>query len=34
MMDGIQVQWLLDRSVLDMADEMRRHVRSLARIEV
>lgn len=23
MMDGLQVQWLLDRSVLDMADELR-----------
>lgn len=29
MMDGLQVQWLLDRDALDMSVELRRHVQSL-----
>jgi len=33
-MDGFQVQWLLDRSSLDMADELRRHIALLTDVEV
>ncbi len=33
MMDGLQVQWLLDRSVLDMADELRALFMTFADIE-
>lgn len=34
MMDGLQVQWLLDRSVLDMAEELRDHLRSVTLVEL
>ena len=33
-MDGLQVQWLLDRASLDMATELRRHIVSLADVEL
>lgn len=33
MMDGLQVQWLLDRSVLDMAEELRALFRTFADID-
>jgi AcrR family transcriptional regulator len=33
-MDGLQVQWLLDRSQLDMAEELRLHLRSLTTVEL
>lgn len=33
MMDGLQVQWLLDRSVLDMAEELRDFISLYADIE-
>jgi AcrR family transcriptional regulator len=33
-MDGLQVQWLLDRTSLDMADELRRHIALLTDVEV
>jgi hypothetical protein len=29
LMDGMQVQWLLDRGSIDMVEETRRYVRSL-----
>lgn len=34
MMDGLQVQWLLDRDVLDMAEEMRHFLRSIVSYEL
>jgi len=34
MMDGLQVQWLLDRSTLDMAEDLRAHLRRLTTIEI
>ena len=34
MMDGLQIQWLLDRTVLDMAEELRRFLRGLTTIDV
>jgi AcrR family transcriptional regulator len=34
MMDGLQVQWLLDRSLLDMGDELRAFLRSLTTVEI
>lgn len=33
MMDGLQVQWLLDRSVVDMAEELRALINSFADID-
>ena len=33
-MDGLQVQWLLDRSVLDMAEELRTFLRRLVAIDL
>jgi AcrR family transcriptional regulator len=33
-MDGLQIQWLLDRSLLDMADELRRHLLTLTTIDL
>jgi AcrR family transcriptional regulator len=33
-MDGLQVQWLLDRSLLDMAEELRVHLRSLTLVDL
>ncbi|WP_423261941.1 TetR family transcriptional regulator C-terminal domain-containing protein [Herbiconiux sp. 11R-BC] len=33
-MDGLQVQWLLDRSLLDMAEELRTFLRQLVVIEL
>ena len=32
--DGIQVQWLLDRTSVDMAEEMRRFLRPLVTVEI
>jgi AcrR family transcriptional regulator len=32
-MDGLQVQWLLDRDAIDMREEVRLHVQSLASVE-
>jgi hypothetical protein len=32
-MDGLQVQWLLDRSSLDMADELTAHLRGLTDVD-
>lgn len=34
MMDGLQVQWLLDRSVVDMAEDLRTHLRSLTTMTI
>jgi AcrR family transcriptional regulator len=33
MMDGLQVQWLLDREVIDMADELQRFFRAFADVD-
>ncbi len=33
MMDGLQVQWLLDRSVVDMADELRAFISTFADVD-
>lgn len=33
LMDGLQVQWLFDRDLLDMAEELRRHLDRLAHVE-
>lgn len=33
-MDGLQVQWLLDRSLMDMGDELREFFRTLTTIEI
>jgi AcrR family transcriptional regulator len=33
MMDGLQVQWLLDRNALDMREELRRHLQGLTCVE-
>lgn len=33
-MDGLQVQWLLDRTSLDMAEELRRHIALLTDVEL
>ena len=33
-MDGLQVQWLLDRDSLDMAEEVRRYLRPLLTVEL
>jgi AcrR family transcriptional regulator len=32
-MDGLQVQWLMDRSQLEMSEELRRHLQLLTRVE-
>lgn len=32
--DGLQVQWLLDRSSVDMAEEMRRYLRTILTVEL
>ncbi|MCU1404601.1 MAG: TetR/AcrR family transcriptional regulator [Glaciihabitans sp.] len=32
-MDGLQVQWLLDRGALDMREELRLHIQSLTSVE-
>jgi AcrR family transcriptional regulator len=32
-MDGLQVQWLMDRSVIDMAQELKQHIELLTLIE-
>ncbi len=32
--DGLQVQWLLDRSSVDMAEEMRRYLRGILTVEL
>jgi AcrR family transcriptional regulator len=32
--DGLQIQWLLDRSLLDMAEELRSYLRTVVTIEV
>lgn len=32
--DGLQIQWLLDRGVLDMADELRAYLHTVVTIEV
>ena len=34
MSDGLQVQWLLDRGALDMAEEMRNYLRPLLTVEL
>ena len=34
MMDGLQIQWLLDRTVLDMAEELRLFLRELTTIDL
>ncbi|GAA0990858.1 TetR/AcrR family transcriptional regulator [Subtercola frigoramans] len=34
LMDGLQVQWLLDRTVLDMADELRVHLTNITTLEL
>lgn len=34
LMDGLQVQWLLDRDSIDMAEETRRYLRSLLTVEL
>jgi AcrR family transcriptional regulator len=34
MMDGLQVQWLLDRDVLDMTDELRKFFRTIVSYEL
>jgi AcrR family transcriptional regulator len=34
MMDGLQIQWLLDRTVLDMAEELRVFLRELTTIDL
>jgi AcrR family transcriptional regulator len=34
LMDGLQVQWLLDPTALDMGDEIRRYLRTLLTIEL
>jgi hypothetical protein len=34
MSDGLQVQWLLDREALDMAQEMRNYLRPLLTIDL
>lgn len=34
MMDGLQIQWLLDREVLDMAEELRRFLRMLTTVDL
>lgn len=34
MMDGLQVQWLLDRASLDMAEELRLHLARLTTLEL
>jgi AcrR family transcriptional regulator len=34
LMDGLQVQWLLDRKSVDMAEEIRRYLRPLVRVEL
>lgn len=33
-MDGLQVQWLLDRSLLDMGEELREFFRTLTTVEI
>lgn len=33
-MDGLQIQWLLDRDAIDMREELRLHVQSLASVEI
>jgi AcrR family transcriptional regulator len=33
-MDGLQVQWLFDRSILDMGDELRRHLMGLTTLDL
>jgi hypothetical protein len=33
MMDGLQIQWLLDRSALDMAEQLRIHLQTLTSAE-
>ena len=34
MMDGLQLQWLLDRDSVDMAEETRRSLRPLLTVEL
>jgi hypothetical protein len=34
LIDGLQVQWLLDRTSLNMADEVRRYLRPLLTVEL
>jgi AcrR family transcriptional regulator len=34
MFDGLQIQWLLNRGVVDMAEDLRAYLRTLATIEV
>jgi hypothetical protein len=31
-MDGLQVQWLLDRSSVDMAEELRRYLEGIVSV--
>jgi AcrR family transcriptional regulator len=33
-MDGLQVQWLLDRDAIDMREELRLHMQSLASVDI
>jgi len=34
MMDGLQVQWLMDRSSLNMAEELRRYFRQISTLDL
>ena len=34
LMDGLQIQWLLDREHVDMAAELRRYLRPLLTVEI
>jgi hypothetical protein len=33
-MDGLQIQWLLDRSILDLAEVLRVYLQILTRIDL
>ena len=34
MMDGLQVQWLMDRDSLNMAEELRRYFRQISTLDL